>query len=94
MSGSPLPTRHIGKDNVPALGFGAMTIGNMAYGKGSYSQEERFKVTYLRLSAGERLLRAPCTQVLDKLLELGCTHWDTADVYVKYHHLLVPDHPR
>lgn len=21
-------------------------------------------------------------QVLDKLLELGCTHWDTADVYV------------
>ncbi|QRV72843.1 aldo/keto reductase family protein [Ceratobasidium sp. AG-Ba] len=57
-----LPTRRIGQDNVSALGFGAMTIGNIAYGKGGYSQEERFKV-------------------LDKLLELGCTNWDTADVY-------------
>ncbi|KAG8703548.1 hypothetical protein FRC08_002765 [Ceratobasidium sp. 394] len=63
MSASSLPTRRIGKDNVSALGFGAMTIGNVAYGKGGFSQEERFKV-------------------LDKLLELGCTNWDTADVYV------------
>ncbi|KAG9127683.1 hypothetical protein FRC07_010908 [Ceratobasidium sp. 392] len=43
MSTPSLPTRRIGKDNVSALGFGAMTIGNVAYGKGGYTQEERFK---------------------------------------------------
>ncbi|KAF8605286.1 Aldo keto reductase [Ceratobasidium sp. AG-I] len=57
-----IPTRRIGKHQVSALGFGAMTIGGIAYGQGGQSDEERFKV-------------------LDKLLELGCTNWDTADVY-------------
>ncbi|KAH7343375.1 Aldo/keto reductase [Rhizoctonia solani] len=61
MSTSTLPTRRIGKDNVTALGFGAMGIGGLAYGVAG-DDESRFKV-------------------LDRLVELGCTNWDTADIY-------------
>lgn len=62
MSTSDVPTRRIGKDNVTALGFGAMGIGGVAYGKYEGDDESRFKT-------------------LDKLVELGCTNWDTANVY-------------
>lgn len=58
---SPLPTRRIGKDQVSALGFGAMGIGGYVYGEAG-DDESRFKV-------------------LDRLVELGCTNWDTADIY-------------
>ncbi|EUC66388.1 aldo/keto reductase [Rhizoctonia solani AG-3 Rhs1AP] len=61
MSTSTLPTRRIGKDDVSALGFGAMGIGGLAYGAAG-DDETRFKV-------------------LDRLVELGCTNWDTADIY-------------
>ncbi|KAG8680229.1 hypothetical protein FRC09_018383 [Ceratobasidium sp. 395] len=61
MSAPTLPTRQIGKDNVTAVGFGAMGIGGLAYGKVG-DEESRY-------------------QVLDKLVELGCTNWDTADIY-------------
>lgn len=57
-----IPTRRIGNEKVSALGYGAMTIGGVAYGQFNQSDEDRFKV-------------------LDKLVELGCTNWDTADVY-------------
>ncbi|CAE6448947.1 unnamed protein product [Rhizoctonia solani] len=42
MSASTLPTRRIGKDNVTALGFGAMGIGGLAYGVAG-DDESRFK---------------------------------------------------
>ncbi|KAG8747591.1 hypothetical protein FRC12_014025 [Ceratobasidium sp. 428] len=61
MSAPTLPTRQIGKDNVTAVGFGAMGIGGLAYGKVG-DEESRY-------------------QVLGKLVELGCTNWDTADIY-------------
>ncbi|QRV87714.1 aldo/keto reductase family protein [Ceratobasidium sp. AG-Ba] len=61
MSASALPTRRIGKENVTALGFGAMGIGGLAYGKPA-DEASRY-------------------QVLDRLVELGCTNWDTADIY-------------
>ncbi|KAG9079983.1 hypothetical protein FRC06_007218, partial [Ceratobasidium sp. 370] len=57
-----IPTRRIGDDNVSAIGFGAMGIGNFGYGTElNQDDETRFKV-------------------FDRLLELGCTNWDTADV--------------
>ncbi|CAE6448287.1 unnamed protein product [Rhizoctonia solani] len=61
MSSPTLPTRRIGKDNVTAIGFGAMGIGGLDYGAPG-DDETRFKV-------------------LDRLVELGCTNWDTADIY-------------
>ncbi|CAE7091288.1 unnamed protein product [Rhizoctonia solani] len=66
MSASILPTRRIGKDDVTALGFGAMGIGGLAYGIAG-DDESRFKV-------------------LDRLVELGCTNWDTADIYASLAH--------
>ncbi|KAG8742624.1 hypothetical protein FRC10_001173 [Ceratobasidium sp. 414] len=58
-----IPTRRIGNDDVSAIGFGAMGIGNFGYGTElNQDDETRFKV-------------------FDRLLELGCTNWDTADVY-------------
>ncbi|KAG9097980.1 hypothetical protein FS749_004987 [Ceratobasidium sp. UAMH 11750] len=63
MSTPTIPTRRIGNDNVSAIGFGAMGIGNFGYGTElNQDDETRFKV-------------------FDRLLELGCTNWDTADVY-------------
>ncbi|QRV78189.1 aldo/keto reductase family protein [Ceratobasidium sp. AG-Ba] len=63
MSLATIPTRRIGDDNVSAIGFGAMGIGNFGYGSDlNQDDETRFKV-------------------LDRLLELGCTNWDTSDYY-------------
>ncbi|KAF8600816.1 Aldo/keto reductase, partial [Ceratobasidium sp. AG-I] len=63
MSSYTGPTRRVGDNVFPAIGFGAMGIGGLAYGGHVTSDNEaRF-------------------QVLDHLLELGCTHWDTANVY-------------
>ncbi|KAJ1305402.1 hypothetical protein OPQ81_000415 [Rhizoctonia solani] len=68
MSAPALPTRRIGKDNVTALGFGAMGIGGLDYGAPG-DDGTRFKV-------------------LDKLVEMGCTNWDTADIYAGVTHFL------
>ncbi|KAF8600815.1 Aldo/keto reductase [Ceratobasidium sp. AG-I] len=63
MSSYTGPTRRIGENVFPAIGYGAMGIGGRTYGKHVASDNEsRF-------------------QVLDRLLELGCTHWDSANVY-------------
>ncbi|QRV78519.1 aldo/keto reductase family protein [Ceratobasidium sp. AG-Ba] len=66
MSNLSLPTRKIGNDNVTAIGFGAMGIGGVGY----WNSE-----------AGKTGDDESRFKVLDKLLELGCTNWDTANIY-------------
>ncbi|EKM56383.1 uncharacterized protein PHACADRAFT_141007 [Phanerochaete carnosa HHB-10118-sp] len=64
---SPLPTRKLGKDQVTAVGYGAM--GLSAFYGTPKPDEERFKA------------RAAQTNFLDALYESGCTFWDTSDAY-------------
>jgi aryl-alcohol dehydrogenase-like predicted oxidoreductase len=77
-----MPTRLLGKNGpqVSAISFGAMNLSG-AYGsvashqeqpKVVASSEERFKPS---ASDEERF------KVLDRAIELGSTHFDTADVY-------------
>lgn len=71
-------SRKLGQASVPAIGFGAMGFSLAVYGQVD-DHEERFKVcmrsSYLR----------SCTygiwKLLDRAYELGCTHWDSANVY-------------
>lgn len=70
-------TRKIGSDDVSAIGFGAMGISAF-YGQ-TEPDEERFKVKCL---ADVIYLVANCPfQVLDRAYQLGCTFWDTANIY-------------
>lgn len=43
------------------------------------TDEERFKVT-IKTILKRHELTLPKRQVLDRLYELGCTNWDTADM--------------
>lgn len=54
MTTSPLPTRKIGKDDVTAIGFGAM--GLSAFRSTVAPDEERLKVSFAPLSFIEYLL--------------------------------------
>ncbi|EIN05498.1 Aldo/keto reductase [Punctularia strigosozonata HHB-11173 SS5] len=66
-STKPFPTRKLAGEDVSAIGYGAMGIGNIAYGT-SQSEDERLKVRFR-------------PTFLDALYESGCTFWDTANIY-------------
>ncbi|KAF7795057.1 hypothetical protein EIP86_006201 [Pleurotus ostreatoroseus] len=77
MSLPTLPTRKIGKDEVTAIGYGAMGIA--AFYGAVDSDEERLKV---RLHPfWYHPAEANVHQFLDELYASGCTNWDTANVY-------------
>jgi aryl-alcohol dehydrogenase-like predicted oxidoreductase len=71
-----LPPRKIGSSLVHPIGYGAMGMSAF-YGPG-LSDEEAFKV-----SLGLYFVKwiSLSFQVLDRALELGCTHLDTAAIY-------------
>lgn len=80
MSPATLPTRKIGAVDVTAIGYGAMGIAAI-YGD-KLTEDERFKVRSSDLLCqGCALTITRSVQVLDTLYELGCTNWDTADIY-------------
>ncbi|TBU42300.1 Aldo/keto reductase [Dichomitus squalens] len=66
MASPKLPTRKICAADVTAIRYGAMGIA-AAYGD-VLTEEERFKV--------------PVVHGPDTLHELGCTNWDTVDIYL------------
>ncbi|RFN48452.1 alcohol dehydrogenase [Fusarium flagelliforme] len=74
-----LPLRQLTKDGpkIPAIGFGLMGI-SIGYGPAEYAQSlipSNRPETNTPSSDEERL------KVLDRAWELGCTNWDTADIY-------------
>ncbi len=79
MSIPTLPTRKLGKDDVTAIGFGAMGIA--AFYGSIDSDEERMKVCALGCRRFLTYADLAVDQFLDELYASGCTNWDTANVY-------------
>lgn len=73
-----LPTRKLGKDDVTALGYGAMGIASY-YGTVD-SDEDRLNVCYRSFSSIVSVDNRN-TQFLDELYASGCRNWDTANIY-------------
>jgi aryl-alcohol dehydrogenase-like predicted oxidoreductase len=75
-----LPLRQLAKNGpkIPAIGFGMMGL-SIAYGMPQYAftlfHPVAHPFTNILRSSEERL------KVLDRAWELGCTNWDTADIY-------------
>ena len=68
----------IGEKLVPAIGFGAMQFSFSIYGQ-ALDYEDRFKVS--RHGCIQMLTNQSSLKLLDRAYELGCTHWDSADIY-------------
>lgn len=79
MSAPTLPTRKLGKDDVTAIGFGAMGIA--AFYGSIDSDEERMKVRAFSFRSSLSFTDLAVHQFLDELYASGCTNWDTANVY-------------
>ncbi|KAI3584697.1 NADP-dependent oxidoreductase domain-containing protein [Fusarium oxysporum f. sp. albedinis] len=72
-----LPLRQLTKNGpkIPSIGLGLMGI-SVGYGAATYeSHLQLLNLTNIPRSDEERL------KLLDRAWELGCTNWDTADVY-------------
>lgn len=61
----------------PAIGYGAMAIGGAVYGAAA-PDEERFKVAEDCEYFFGHNDSCIVFQLLDRLVEIGCTNWDTA----------------